>query len=152
MHYSIWLLNWILATTFAQMQFYVPNPNVADLTERWTVGDTINISWKAGGDLMERSDLWITWFRSDAYYQLLKGRLQRCRTWDMGLELGSNCFHSQRCVQRKRKPVVESKHQQLCCKNRSSVRHPLEATVRPTGVYKHTKTIFMSRLHTTTRR
>lgn len=65
----------MLGACFAQLQFNNPKPNVEDLSEVWTVGDTIDISWKAGDNLMDRADLWITWFRSDAYYQLLKGTL-----------------------------------------------------------------------------
>ncbi|KAF2686326.1 hypothetical protein K458DRAFT_430175 [Lentithecium fluviatile CBS 122367] len=50
-------------------QFLVPNQDVEDLTEKWAVGQTINIAWEgwaAGGEQPKNCDLWITTFRDGA--------------------------------------------------------------------------------------
>ncbi|KAF2710015.1 hypothetical protein K504DRAFT_533027 [Pleomassaria siparia CBS 279.74] len=61
--------------TLAQSQFLVPDGSVRDLSESWTVGETMEISWSkvwsGVGDASEAADLWITWFTSDSYSQLL---------------------------------------------------------------------------------
>ncbi|KAF2798187.1 hypothetical protein K505DRAFT_371903 [Melanomma pulvis-pyrius CBS 109.77] len=65
----------LLSIASAQYQFLVPSGSVSDFTESWTVGKVMEISWQKGwhgvGDELSSADLWITWFRSDSYSQLL---------------------------------------------------------------------------------
>ncbi|ORY11908.1 hypothetical protein BCR34DRAFT_587591 [Clohesyomyces aquaticus] len=68
-------LGCLLSVVSAQYQFILPNPNITDLTEHWKVGETIKIQWQGGwhgvGDDPGKTDLWISWFRSNAFSQLL---------------------------------------------------------------------------------
>lgn len=62
-----------------QCQFFSPDGTKEDFSESWTVGEIMAIAWSKGwygiGEELSSADLWITWFDSDAYSQLL------LRTW-----------------------------------------------------------------------
>ena len=62
----------------AWAQYIVPNPDVEDLTERWTVGDTFPIAWagwSAEGTQPANCDLWITTFQDGAVEERILGEL-----------------------------------------------------------------------------
>jgi hypothetical protein len=69
---SVWV-------AIVQSQFFVPDGTKEDFSESWTVGEVMTILWSKGwygiGEELSSADLWITWFDSDAYSQLL------LRTW-----------------------------------------------------------------------
>jgi hypothetical protein len=71
-------LAWFVHAATAQYQFLVPDGEQSDYSESWTVGSTMEISWSKGwhgvGKELDSADLWITWFRSDSYSQLLLGK------------------------------------------------------------------------------
>jgi hypothetical protein len=71
----VFILACFVHAAMAQYQFLVPDSAQDDLSESWTVGSTMEISWSKGwhgvGKELESADLWITWFRSDSYSQLL---------------------------------------------------------------------------------
>jgi hypothetical protein len=58
-------------------QFTEPDGRLNDLEQKFTVGDTLNIEWVAGwigsGEQPDFVDLFITWFDSDSYSELLIG-------------------------------------------------------------------------------
>ena len=78
MHVLRFILACFVHAVTAQYQFLVPDGAQTDLSESWTVGSTMEISWSKGwqgvGEELESADLWITWFRSDSYSQLLLGK------------------------------------------------------------------------------
>jgi len=78
MHVLVFILVCFVHAVTAQYQFLVPDGAQTDLSESWTVGSTMEISWSKGwqgvGKELESADLWITWFRSDSYSQLLLGK------------------------------------------------------------------------------
>jgi hypothetical protein len=69
---SVWV-------AIVRSQFFVPDGTKEDFSESWTVGEVLTIMWSKGwygiGEELSSADLWITWFDSDAYSQLL------LRTW-----------------------------------------------------------------------
>lgn len=70
----------LVALSPVQSTFVEPKSDVEDYSQSWKIGDTMNIQWSGGwsginGPQPDRVDLFITWFKSDAYSQLLKGKV-----------------------------------------------------------------------------
>lgn len=82
------ILGALCALPTAWAQYVVPNGNADDLSQQWTVGDTMPIQWngwQAGGDRPDNCDLWVTTFRNGAIEQRIAGE---CRT-EVGMEAGA---------------------------------------------------------------
>lgn len=70
---------WIDAVYARNNQFTEPDGELDDFAQNYTVGDTMNIKWLAGWWGSETQpdsvDLFVSWFKSDSYSQLLLGKL-----------------------------------------------------------------------------
>jgi hypothetical protein len=68
-----------LSATHAQTnQFTTPDGTKADLSQTYTVGDTLNVAWQSGwhgsGTRQNLVDLFITGYKSDSYVSVVKRR------------------------------------------------------------------------------
>jgi hypothetical protein len=78
---------WIASTLAAENtnnQFSEPDGSLNDFDQTYTVGDTLNIKWRAGwwGSVSQPDnvDLFICWYKSDSFSTLLIGELGVIRT------------------------------------------------------------------------
>lgn len=73
--YRICLLSLLSSLAFAQFQFLQPDGNLADRSQSFSVGSTLDIQWKAGwsGILAKQVyvDLFLTDFDANSYVNLI---------------------------------------------------------------------------------
>jgi hypothetical protein len=59
--------------------FQEPDGRLGDFDQTYTLGETLGIKWKAGWEGSDTQpdfvDLFVTWYKSDSYSQLLIGEL-----------------------------------------------------------------------------
>lgn len=71
------MISCLTGVSLGETQFTEPDGRLKDLEQKFTVGDTLNIKWIAGwvgtGEQPDFVDLFITWFGSDSYSELLIG-------------------------------------------------------------------------------
>jgi hypothetical protein len=74
---SLFLIICLAGLSLGDNQFTEPDGRLNDREQTYTVGDTMNIKWVAGwigtDEQPEFVDLFITWFGSDSYSELLLG-------------------------------------------------------------------------------
>jgi hypothetical protein len=73
---SLFCVSWLIGYT-AGIMFEAPDGRLNDFEETFTLGDTLGIKWKAGWEGSDEQpdfvDLFVTWYQSDSYSQLLIG-------------------------------------------------------------------------------